>query len=380
MAELLGTLKGEDNENDASVYMTAKTYWDEAQYAELYQLFANESAALLLVPASDLESTYNLIMSIVKSADESNLADLITAIVTPIVESSSDYAQIKLKILGNIFNTLDFQKSVRCKVYSSILQAAKNFNELDVVAPSLDSVDKFISQWNISNEEVRELYLLIADVFEHSHPKQSYKFLLKYLKTMQSSDANQKKIAKPHAIRAIKLSLSLPEILNFESLVAVVDSIVLKNDKTYAQLVNCFLKEDLVSYTEFVKKNSDFCKKEGLNNDENMRKMRFLSLASLCAEHVQGEVSYNTVANALKIVEDDVEFWIIDVIRAGLIDAKMDQLNKTVLISRSTHRTFSKTEWQLLSGRIESWKQNLTSILQVIENAKTITMKTKESA
>lgn len=60
------------------------------------------------------------------------------------------------------------------------------------------------------------------------------------------------------------------------------------------------------------------------------------------------------------------------VIRANLIEAKINQVKKTILVNRSTYRTFTMEQWKQLSAKLEGWKKSLVDILQVIANAKLI--------
>lgn len=47
------------------------------------------------------------------------------------------------------------------------------------------------------------------------------------------------------------------------------------------------------------------------------------------------------------------------VVKTKTVTAKMDQMNKKVLISSSTHRTFGKQNWLELSNQLELWRSNL---------------------
>ena len=51
----------------------------------------------------------------------------------------------------------------------------------------------------------------------------------------------------------------------------------------------------------------------------------------------------------------------------------MDQMNKRVVVSSSTHRTFGKQNWLELSNQLESWRSNLEKTSQgfhmIIEQA-----------
>ena len=74
-------------------------------------------------------------------------------------------------------------------------------------------------------------------------------------------------------------------------------------------------------------------------------------------------MSYDKIASALDIPKEDVEVWLIDVIRAGLVEGKLSQARQELLVHRSTYRTFGKEEWVELDSRLEDWKVALESVL-----------------
>ena len=47
---------------------------------------------------------------------------------------------------------------------------------------------------------------------------------------------------------------------------------------------------------------------------------------------VQAEVQYSDIQSRLELSEKEVEFWIIDAIRANLVDARMDQLQQRMIV------------------------------------------------
>jgi translation initiation factor 3 subunit M len=163
--------------------------------------------------------------------------------------------------------------------------------------------------------------------------QESFDLLLKYLITFESADANALKTVKDQATRAIKEAIELPEVTNFEDLfrLTAIQSLKASNPKLL-ELLNIFLDKTLKEYRAFSKKNPDFVSKSGLVADQIVHKLRLLSLATLAAGHVGGDVPYSTIAETLEIQESEVELWVIDGIRTGLIDAKMNQLKKVVVI------------------------------------------------
>lgn len=55
-------------------------------------------------------------------------------------------------------------------------------------------------------------------------------------------------------------------------------------------------------------------------------------------------------------------------ISAGLIDARMDQLSKTVIVTRSIQREFSSARWRQLQHRLEAWSGNIALMLKTLES------------
>jgi translation initiation factor 3 subunit M len=92
------------------------------------------------------------------------------------------------------------------------------------------------------------------------------------------------------------------------------------------------------------------------------RKARLLTLVSL-ANTPSRTLSYAKIATCLDIPHEDVELWLIDVIRAGLVEGKLSQARQELLVHRSTYRTFGKEEWEELDARLDEWKVALEGVL-----------------
>lgn len=108
----------------------------------------------------------------------------------------------------------------------------------------------------------------------------------------------------------------------------------------------------------------------GIDHPTAFRKIRLLTLASLASSASNRELPYNVIARRLHIPSEEVELWVIDVIRAGLVEGKLSQLNQTFLIHRSTYRSFGKQEWEEVGARLETWKLSLRNILETVRSAR----------
>lgn len=140
--------------------------------------------------------------------------------------------------------------------------------------------------------------------------RESYEQLLKHLATYNSTPKTLPQ-SKAMTLRAIHEAISNPEVLNFEDLFNLKAVQALAMDKIFAFL-KIFLSENLQEYRKFVKSNPKFAQEQGLSEESNVRKIRLLSMASLAAQHAPGEISYDAIAKALEIPQEDVEFWVID--------------------------------------------------------------------
>jgi translation initiation factor 3 subunit M len=97
----------------------------------------------------------------------------------------------------------------------------------------------------------------------------------------------------------------------------------------------------------------------------------------------------------LQIKADEVESWVVAAIGAELIDAKMDQLRRIVIIrsarvpsssrpsshltfSRATQRVFTDQQWKQLATSLNTWRDNLSHILKVIQTTTTAAAKQAE--
>jgi hypothetical protein len=61
------------------------------------------------------------------------------------------------------------------------------------------------------------------------------------------------------------------------------------------------------------------------------------------------------VQEALRIEESEVEAWVVHGIGKKLLDARINQLSRTVAVTRTTHRSFGPGQWQELGAQLSQW-------------------------
>jgi translation initiation factor 3 subunit M len=134
----------------------------------------------------------------------------------------------------------------------------------------------------------------------------------------------------------------------------------------YSELLEILSEKELEDYTDFRDEHEDFVEEEGLDNSKLHRKMRLLTLASLAASTNSKELEYKRISKALQIPSEDVEMWVIDVIRAGLVEGKLSQQRQMFLVHRTTYRVFGEKQWREVATRLDQWKESLKAVKEII--------------
>lgn len=318
----------------------------------------------------EFTAAYNLLIHLVRQSPNNDkfLPKICQNLSAPITSSPTNGPGLALSILTTIFNILDPTNEVRYHVFLAILRVVRSSSGYDTLRPQLKNLDFWIAQWETEEEDQRTLYLSIADVAsEAGEADESYNYLLRALRTIPPEDVSSEE-AQNLSIRALKAALSYPSQFDFQDLTTL-DSIqaLRTSQPVYYELLELFNAELLDDYNDFLTSHDTFLKESALPASILERKIRLLTLASLAASTPSRSLPYQQIASALQIPPADVEMWVIDVIRAGLVEGKLSQLNQTFLIHRSTYRVFGERQWVEVQGRLDTWRASLEGVLGIIK-------------
>ena len=144
---------------------------------------------------------------------------------------------------------------------------------------------------------------------------ESYTYNLKALSLPASTTSK-----KPDPVALFNTALSLPALYHYD---ALHQTLTATSKLTSLPAVSQSLLSVLVSgsYKDF----------KALKNDsaELARKMRLLSLVDLARA---GVVGFKDIRETLEIAEGEEEEWVVEGMRAGLIEGKINQLKGNVTI------------------------------------------------
>ncbi|KAF3926503.1 hypothetical protein AA313_de0209033 [Arthrobotrys entomopaga] len=282
------------------------------------------------------------------------------------VKSSSNSASLSLSILTTIFNVLPPESSLRSEVFRSIVKVVEDNGLYEALKPQIKSLDRWLQEWDAGVEDTREILVLLANVAEKAGDNQFYEFLLQALQRFPADEADEDE-ARDIAVRVIKAAISLPHHMEFGDLTTLEPVKALSaTDPDLYNLFEIFAAGEYQDLEEFKEEHEGWLEENGIDDETVTRKMRLLTLTSLAAQSTDRSLPYSRIASGLHIPVEDVELWVIDVIRAGLVEGKLSQLTQTFLIHRVAYRTFGKEEWVEVSQRLETWKESLRNILEVV--------------
>lgn len=328
-------------------------------------------------------AAYNLLIHLVNQSPNVNmfLPKICQNVSAPITSSPQNGGGLALSILSTIFNTTAPNSETRYHVLFAILRVIRATSNYDTLRPQLKQLDKWLEAWETDDEASRKLYLAVSDVAEDAgETEQAYTYLLRALRTFPTEEVSSQE-ARDLSLRALKTALTHPSHFDFQDLTGLDSVQALRNsDPVYFQLLEIFNSDLLDDFNDFKDEHDGWVEESGLDGAALNRKMRLLTLASMAASAGQTRsLPYDKIAKALQVPFEDVEMWVIDVIRAGLVEGKLSQLNQTFLIHRSTYRVFGDNQWREVASRLDMWRNSLVGVLQVIQEEKQRFLQEKEA-
>nr|CAG4637231.1 EOG090X0AJZ [Ceriodaphnia reticulata]SVE73101.1 EOG090X0AJZ [Ceriodaphnia reticulata] len=253
---------------------------------------------------------------------------------------------ICLRVLSVLFHGLDPVSSTRYTVYHTLVQVAGQVEQIKSVFADLDKMRAQLAPCKPSNDQMQKLLRILHEALLNSRESElASKVMVELLSTYTTENASQ---AREEAQRCIVASLADPNTFLLDHLLTLQPVKVLEGALLH-DLLTIFVTEKLSAYIKFYEEKKDFVEGLGLKHEQNLRKMRILTFMQLAENAV--ELPFEMLEKQLQLSEDQVEEFVLQVLKTKLVRARMDQLNKKVLVSSTMHRTFGKQHWQQLPNR-----------------------------
>jgi len=340
------------------------------------------SRVAALTTYTEFIAAYNLLIHLVGQSSNINnyLQTICRNLSGEINASQNNKFGIALSVLSTVFNILPADDSVRYPVFNTVLDVVSRSASYESLRPYLGHLENWLTQWSATPLQSRKLYLRIAAIGRDAgEEEEAYKYHVMALRTIPAEDVSGEE-ARKLSVDALKTAFNSASHFDFEDLTSLDAVQALRNsDPIYFQLLEILTADLLEDFRDFEEEHQGWVEDEGLDEPTLTRKMRLLTIASLAASSGQSRsIPYSAIAKALQVPSEDVEMWVIDVIRAGLVEGKLSQLNQTFLIHRSTYRVFRENQWREIAGRLDMWRTSLMGVLAVVRQEKESMIAQKE--
>lgn len=306
----------------------------------------------------DVESIMNSVVSLLLILEPDKQEALIESLCEKLVKfREGERPSLRLQLLSNLFHGMDKSTPVRYTVYCALTKVAATCGAIIYIPTDLDQVRKWIVDWNLSTDKKHiMLRLLYEALVECKKGEEAAKVMVELLGSYTDDNASQ---ARVDAHKCIVRALKDPKTFLLDHLLALKPVKFLEGELIH-DLLTIFVSAKLSSYVKFYQNNKDFIDSLGLSHEQNMEKMRLLTFMGMAVENK--EILFDTMQQELQLGADDVEAFVIDAVKTKMVYCKIDQTNKKVVVSHSTHRTFGKQQWQQLYDILNSWKINLNKV------------------
>ncbi|KAM3576369.1 hypothetical protein VYU27_001720 [Nannochloropsis oceanica] len=352
----------------------AKECTDYARARKLIELVLAQSAVIMARPVEkDIEGSYQVLISLLdRLSDPADLPVMVERLVSNLRSSANEKPGLRLKLLSNFYNLLKSGTPERFQVLLAIIEYARDTKQLEVLSDFFANLEDWKKNWrHLSEKNERQLYLLVSDTLASAGKNsEAHHFLIKYISTFSEQDTDldlseTAALAVKGVIGAVKQPLTALSS-SLLGLPAVKRLAADPAHKTVHELLQVFSFGKLADFLEYESKYPGVLAAQGVDREKALRDMRLLSVSLLAAEYE--EIPYSAVSATLQIPHDEVESWVVQAITAKLLEAKMDQQQEVVMVTRASHRHFSRRDWSRLQEKLHLWRQNVSSLLDSLRD------------
>jgi translation initiation factor 3 subunit M len=339
-----------------------------------FEAIVKKSKVLSNAAEREFEPAYNLILHILTFApDLKKLLPILVDNLTSEPPKGTNGSVQVLSVLSNLFNILPVESPLRHQVFLAIVEFAKSSGNIHLLVSQLKRLPQWLGEWGLDGAAQRDVYTKISEVLSQSGDSQaSYDYLVKAVASVSGTGA----AASPLAAKLVKLALVSEHIYEFDELLAL-DAVqeLRKSEASLFKLLEVISVGDYQQYLQI--SNSGIA--SDLDKAALDQKIRVLALCVAASKSSSRTIAYADIASAIEVPVDTVELWVIDAIRAGLVEGRLSQIDQVFDIHRVTPiGKFGIEEWKLVEQRLDTWKQSLREVSEVIRNARESAQKEKK--
>ncbi|XP_055953515.1 eukaryotic translation initiation factor 3 subunit M-like [Argiope bruennichi] len=307
---------------------------------------------------ADAECTLNSIVSLLIMVPQTESEPLVNLFCEKLTRAPSlKMGCVAFKVLQNLFAGIGEHSPLCYDVYFNLTRVAGQTDNVGLIFKDIDKLKSWLTEMKIPTEKTQRLLRLLHEVLvESKQSDMAAKVMIELLGTYTEDNASQ---ARDDAHKCIVTSLGDPNAFLLDNLLVLKPVRFLEGELIH-DLLTIFVSEKLSAYLQFYAANKDFVNSLGLSHEQNLQKMRLLTFMQMA--ETQKEIPFSVIESELQIKPEEVESFIIEVLRTKLARAKVDQLQQRVLVSSTMHRTFGKQDWIHIRDTLVQWHSDFSQV------------------
>lgn len=287
----------------------------------------------------------------------------------------------RLQTLVTLYNvTRDAEP--KFAVLLQLLAYAKASKHADVVLAVIRAnSDSWAKDLNLSPANERALYIACADTLRtctrkpKTAAKEAYRLQCKCLTTFVNAPAGDIPSGVPTAVAVVTDYLKSQDLFQFD----LADNPVVKQlakESAHAplhQMLTIYLSGTVQEYQKFASSNAALLTTLGISAEDGLGKMRLLALMGLA--HGASEMTFTEIQSALSLAPEEVEPLVVQALGKRLMEARIDQLQGNVAVSKCASRTFGPEQWKDLQGQLQRWAATVAHVREITADEKAVLAK-----
>ncbi|KAJ2790861.1 hypothetical protein H4R21_006426 [Coemansia helicoidea] len=325
---------------------------------------------------AQMEAAYNQLFAVVTTEGGSQALDAAAGGIAKDVAATAASGAAGLRVLNNLYSLAT--DGSRPAVFSGIVELAVRTKAMAALVPVVPRLAKMVGEWG-AGAGAGALLALRKAFDEAQFGSEAYGAELAYLEAVGAGGERAAEVAGSAVVRFANIN-ALCDVDALARLASVQELHRAGQLGAAGELLEQLLGSNYQQWQAYEQANAEKLAALGVDAAKAGDKMRLLTLASIASERLGEDVPFGDVAAAIGVDVEDVELWIIDVVRVGLVQGKMNQVTATLMPTRSTYRTFGDAQWKVLQTRLHQWKESLDALQPVIHSAKALAHQQTEQA
>jgi hypothetical protein len=305
-----------------------------------YSLVMTHLDSLLACNEKEFNKRIPLILYVVKKLEKDSI---ITHFIETVKKSPCP-PTYKLQALASLYNLYSPSHSLLFHIFLNIFNIARENDLQHLIQLHLQQLDSFLSKWkNVQQADKLQLLWDAASVVSQDSFK--VKFLLDFIAEAENDT---------------RVVQAFVDVINKGDYGQIQKAIKLLKRRSVtdelSKLLSLLTKGSVEEFQQFQTSSKTFIEQTHLIAEKCLDVCRVFGLCSLAKE--RPEISFEDVANKLKVDIEDVNIWLVKAVTFNLIDARIDGLKNRILVTKAI--AVSGTEdWQQLLTSLQSWEESL---------------------